>query len=107
MLAMTRFYSGDLTKLSDSDLTAMQEEILNAGALMIDTADYDDEDWILQAHDRYWEIDKEQKRRWEMSNPEEAERQRLRRKPFSDMMTIAMNTYKQGALDRLAAKIRS
>ncbi len=88
---MTRYYSGDLAKLSDDELRTLSTEIEDAGALGIENIyAYEESDWIFQAYQRHDEIRKELECRWEAANPEEAKARRKRGKPAADMIAAMM-----------------
>jgi hypothetical protein len=98
---MVNFYAGDVTKLSNAELLAFQAEIEDSGALREDIDYYDEGDWLRQAHDRYWELDKEKTRRWEVANPEEAERIRRRREPLESIIATAAKKYMDGHFSKI------
>lgn len=87
------FYAGDITKLSDTELKALSEELLDAGALSEDAYLCDDSDWLKQARDRYFALNREIEHRWEFANPEAAEKRRRARQVTSDLWAIAAQKY--------------
>lgn len=82
-----KFYQGDLTKLSDSELKQFSNELCDAGVTSIDPYYYDEGDWIRQANDHYEDIRKELNRRWELANPEEV----IKRKESGRAMATLLN----------------
>jgi hypothetical protein len=74
-----RFYTSDVTKLSDDELETLAEEIEETGLLgENDDGDwaaidfYGPETWQFQAHERWSKLIKEQHRRHDLAHPEEA-----------------------------------
>lgn len=92
---MSTFYPASLESIPDAELKQLQKEIEDAGVLMQDPYDYEETDWIRQAYDRYFAIDREIRRRWELVNPEEAERQRVARAPMAEMIRIVSDHWRK------------
>lgn len=69
---MMPIYSTDVKTLSDAELVTLMKEIEDAGWAYGDGDDCGDD--AAQASNRFYEMECEVTRRWELANPEEAAR---------------------------------
>lgn len=100
---MINFYAGDITNLSDEELKTLEQEIWASGVLDDDdsweAAEQDAGDWDVQARKRFDAIRIELNRRWELANPEEAEKRRKFREFISPVMQ-AQTAYFQNLVEQ-------
>ena len=93
------YYAGDVTKLSDAEIDTLIREIEDGLSGIDDVYLYPEESWERQADRRHDALRHEKRRRWELANPEEAERQRIANKPMADMLAVQIEHYRKGMLD--------